>query len=179
MFDATKFEERAKGIVEWLEKEYASIRTGQATPALLDSIQVESYGARVPLNQVGSVSAEDARTLRISVWDAGSISQVDQAITEADLGVSVVTDNAGIRVIFPELSGERREQLMKLSKSKLEESRVSIRSARDDAKKGIDTDADMSDDQKAGAREELQKLVDAKNQTLESLFETKEKELSL
>ncbi len=179
MFDKQKFETRTKEVIEWLEKEYAGIRTGQASPALLDSIQVESYGAKVPLNQVGSVGVEDARTLRVSVWDAGSIRQVDQAIVDADLGVSVATDDAGLRVIFPELTGERREQFIKIAKGKLEEARVSIRSARDEAKKAIESDAEQSDDEKNNEKDELQKVVDAVNKSLDSLFSAKETEIKL
>ena len=179
MYDFTKMKDRLAEVVDWLGKEYTVIRTGQATPALLDSIQVESYGAKVPINQVGTVGSEDARTLRVSVWDAGNISQVEQAIVEADLGVSVAADDAGLRVIFPELTGERREQLLKLAKSKLEEARVSVRTARDESKKAIEGDADMSDDQKSNAKDELQKLVDEQNKKLEELFTNKEQEIKL
>ena len=90
-------ETRGKEIVDWLQNEYAGIRTGQATPALLDSIKVENYGSMMPLNQVGSVGVEDARTLRIAPWDVGSIGAIETAIRDADLGVSVSTDSAGLR----------------------------------------------------------------------------------
>ena len=101
-------ETRGKEIVDWLQNEYAGIRTGQATPALLDSIKVENYGSMMPLNQVGSVGVEDARTLRIAPWDVGSIGAIETAIRDADLGVSVSTDSAGLRVSFPELTSDRR-----------------------------------------------------------------------
>ena len=175
------FQARMKETIEWLQGEYAGIRTGQATPALLDSIKVESYGTKVPLNQVGSVGVEDARTLRISVWDAGSISDVETAITEADLGVSVATDSAGLRVVFPELTSERREQLLKLAKQKLEDARVSVRSARDEMKKDLDKqekDGDFSEDEKFAQMEEVQKQVDATNKSLEDLYNQKETEIS-
>ncbi len=179
MYDFSKMQDRLAEIVDWLGKEYTVIRTGQATPALLDSIQVESYGAKVPINQVGSVGAEDARTLRVSVWDAGNIHATETAIVEADLGVSVAADDAGLRVIFPELSGERREQLLKLAKNKLEEARVSIRTARDESKKAIEGDSELSDDQKSNAKESLQKIVDEHNQKLEDLFTHKENDIKL
>jgi ribosome recycling factor len=85
-------------VKEWLQKEYGGIRSGQAAPALLDNIKVDNYGALSPINQVGSVGVEDARTLRISPWDASSIPAIETAIREADLGVSVATDSAGLRV---------------------------------------------------------------------------------
>ena len=179
MYDFTKLKERLAEIVDWLGKEYTVIRTGQATQALLDSIQVDSYGAKVPINQVGTVGSEDARTLRVSIWDAGNIQAVESAIVEADLGVSVAADDAGLRVIFPELTGERREQLLKLAKSKLEDARVSVRSARDDAKKAIEGEGELSDDQKSNAKDELQKLVDDQNKKLEDLFTAKEAEIKL
>lgn len=175
------FVTRGEGIVQWLEKEFASIRTGRATPMLLDLVQVESYGTRVPIQQVGSISVEDARTLRISVWDQSVIKAVEKAITEADLGISLVTDGSGIRAIFPELTSERRVQLMKIAKAKLEEARVSIRGIRDEEIKKIDSmqkSAEISEDQKFTAKEELQKKVDFFNNALGNLLELKEKEIN-
>jgi len=180
-YDTQKFETRAKEIITWLEKEYMGIRTGQASPMLLDKIQVESYGTKVPLQQIGTVGVEDARTLRISVWDASQVKAVETAITEADLGVSVSADSSGIRVIFPELTGERREQLLKLAKSKHEEARVSLRGARDEAMKEIDKleDAgDMSEDEKFDTKEKIQKSVDTHNKSLDELLGAKEKEIT-
>jgi ribosome recycling factor len=92
----------------------------------------------VPLQQVGSLSVEDAKTIRISVWDHGAIKNVEKALMEADLGISVVADSSGLRAIFPELTSERRVQLLKLAKSKLEDARISIRTAREDAIKEMD-----------------------------------------
>lgn len=181
-YTAKNFDERGKGIVAWLEREYSSIRTGRATPMLLDLVLVESYGTRVPIQQVGSVSVEDARTLRISIWDQSAVKAVEKAITEADLGVSVVADGNGIRVIFPELTSERRVQLLKIAKAKLEESRVSVRGARDESVKEIDTlekSGEMSQDAKFSAKEDLQKRVESFNNALGNLFELKEKEINL
>lgn len=175
------FTKRLAGVVDWLSKEYTSIRTGQAAPGLLDGIKVEQYGAQMPINQVGSVGIEDARTLRVSPWDAGMIQTIERAIADADLGVSVATDSAGLRVIFPELTSERRAQLLKLAKSKLEDARVSVRAARDEAIKDIEAQqkaGDISEDEKFSKKEAIQKLVDATNEKLESTYETKEKEIS-
>ena len=150
--------QRLKEVQEWLSKEYSGIRTGQASPALLDGIKIESYGSYVKLNQVGSVGVEDARTLRISVWDKQAVSTIEKAIREADFGVSTVTDSSGVRVIFPELTVERRGQLMKLAKPKLEESRISVRGIRDEAMKSIDKqqkDAEISEDEKFTLKEKI------------------------
>jgi len=167
--------------VEWLEKEFSGIRTGQATPALLDSIKVESYGALLPIAQVGSVGIEDARTLRISPWDAGQVTAVEKAIREADLGISVVTDSSGLRVIFPELTGERRQQLLKLAKAKLEDARVTVRGVRDEIMKTLEQaerEGELSKDAKFAAKETVQKAVDSTNRQLEARFVEKEKEIA-
>lgn len=180
-YDFKKFDERAKDIDTWLSREFTGVRTGRATPALLDLVSVDAYGSRMPINQVGSVSVEDPRTLRVSVWDQSLVKEVEKVITAADLGVSVVTDGGGLRVIFPALTSERRVQLLKIAKSKLEEARVSIRGARDEAMKDIDAKekaGEMSEDDKFGARELLQKKVDSANSGLEAHYNQKEKEIN-
>ena len=172
---------RLAEIEAWLGKEYASIRTGQAAPAILDGVKVESYGTKMPVPQVSSVGIEDARTLRVSPWDAGLAGAIERAILEADLGVSVATDSGGLRVIFPELTSERRDQLGKLAKSKLEDARVSVRSVRDDVMKRLEKqekDGEISKDTLFREKESVQKSVDATNQKLESLFIQKQSELS-
>lgn len=176
----TDFTKKLQEAKDWLQKEYASIRTGQASPALLDSIKVESYGSMMPINQVGSVGIEDARTLRISPWDTTQVPAIEKAIRDADLGISVVTDSAGLRVIFPELTSERREQLLKLAKSKFEDARITVRAVRDDVMKQIDKsekDGDISEDEKFTRKETVQKEMDATNRELELACETKEQEL--
>ena len=175
------YEARLKEVILWLQKEFSTIRTGQATPVLLDSIRVETYGTFLPLQQIGSISVEDARTLRIGVWDMSQLPAVERAIRDANLGVSVSSDSAGIRVSFPDLTGERRAQLVKLAKSKLEESRVSVRAIRDDVMKSIDSaekSGDISEDEKHTKRDLVQKLVDQTNRLLEAHFEKKDAEIS-
>lgn len=181
VFDFKTFDDRVSDIIDWLGKEYSSIRTGQASPALLDNVQVDSYGAKVPVNQVGSVGVEDARTLRITPWEPDSVVNIEKAINDSDLGVSVATDSTGLRVIFPELTSERRGQLLKLAKLKLEEARVSLRGARDEAVKEIDEaekKGDMSEDKKFNAKEELQERVDKENNKLNDMFAAKEHEIN-
>lgn len=175
------FDVRSKEIKEWLQQEFTGIRTGQAAPALLDSVKVESYGSMMPINQVASIGIEDARTLRVSPWDASLIKSIETAITNADLGVSVVTDSSGLRVIFPELTSDRRAQLQRLAKQKHEESRVSVRAARDEAMKIIDKtekDGDISEDEKFTQKESLQKKVDDLNEALDKIMSEKEIEIS-
>jgi ribosome recycling factor len=181
MITMDEFTQRLQESIEWLSKEFAGIRTGQASPALLDSVKVESYGTHVPLNQVASIGIEDARTLRISPWDASQIAGIERALTEADLGISVSTDSAGLRAIFPELTSERRTQLTKLAKQKLEDARVSVRSARDEIMKQLDKqekEGEISEDEKFTAREQVQKQVDDTNKKLDELYSAKEAQLT-
>lgn len=175
------FSERAQDVERWLEREYLGIRSGQATPGLLDGVKVQSYGALVSLNQIGSVTVEDARTLRVSTWDTSQISAVETAIRDADLGLSVVTDSSGLRIIFPELTSERRTQLLKLAKQKLEDARVSLRSARDDAMKELDKQeksGELSEDEKFTKKESIQKVVDSTNRSLDAHYQKKEVEIT-
>ena len=175
------FAKKLAAAVDWLSTEFSGIRTGQAAPALLDLVKVESYGTKVSLNQVGSIGIEDARTLRVSPWDSESIAEIERAIGEANLGVSVATDSSGLRVIFPELTSERREQLSKLAKSKLEEARVRVRTARDEVMKSIEAAekaGDIGEDEKFRQKDEIQKEVESTNQKLDSLYEQKEKEIA-
>ncbi len=167
--------------VDWLKKEFSAIRSGQASPALLDGVTVESYGMYMPMNQVSTVGVEDARTLRISPFDSSQISAIEQAIQEANLGVSLATDSSGVRVIFPELTADRRVQLQKLAKAKLEDSRIAVRAIRDDAMKLIEKNekaGDISEDEKYNQKEQVQKAVEETNATLEGLYTTKEVELA-
>lgn len=175
------FEARMQTIVQWLTGEYTAIRTGQATPALLDSIKVESYGSKMGIQQVASIGIEDARTIRLSPWDQSIVKSLETAIRDADLGVSVVADSSGLRVIFPELTGDRRVQLLKLAKSKLEDARVSVRSARDEVMKSLDKqqkDGEISEDEKFAKKEDTQKKVDTANRELDGLFAKKELEIN-
>ncbi len=176
------YEKKLKEVIEFLQKEYVGIRTGQATPALLDSVKVESYGTYMPIQQMGSIGVEDARTLRIATWDASVVPAIERAIRESDLGVSVSSDSAGLRVIFPDLTAERRQQLVKIAKSKLEDARVSVRAVRDDAMKVIESAlkaGEISEDEKHTKRELVQKSVDLTNRTLEAVFDKKSSEMAL
>lgn len=180
-YDFKPFETKLKEAEEWLTREFGAVRTGRASGAILDMVQVESYGSRLPINQVGTVGNEDARTLRISLWDKSQIKAVEKAITDANLGVSVSSDDQGLRVIFPELTSERRAQLMKLAKAKLEDARVAVRKARDEVMKDLDAkekEGEMSEDEKFRAKEDAQKRVDTVNKSLDEALVRKEKEIS-
>ncbi|PIR84062.1 ribosome recycling factor [Candidatus Kaiserbacteria bacterium CG10_big_fil_rev_8_21_14_0_10_51_14] len=180
-YDFKTFDNKVSGAAEWLSREYRGLRTGRAAPAILDSVQVSAYGSNVPLKQVGNVSIEDARTLRVSAYDAGLLKDIERAISAANLGVGTSSDGASVRVTFPELTSERREQLVKLAKGKLEEARTTIRLARDEAWKEIqakEKEGTLTEDDKFSLKEELQKRVDNGNEELEKMFDSKEKEMN-
>lgn len=175
-YDLSGLKREIEGTKAWLTTELAALRTGRATPALLDSVSLEVYGSRMKLKEVGSVAVEDARTLYVTPWDTSQIKAIEKAITVANLGVSVGADERGVRVSFPELTAERREQLIKLLKGKLEEARVTLRGKRTDAIKALEK-AELAEDDERRAKDEIQKLVDQGNADFEALAEKKEQEL--
>jgi ribosome recycling factor len=167
---------------EWLVRELSTIRTGRATPAILDSVRVEVYGARTPLNQIGSVTIEDPRTLRVVPWDKSLLKDAEKAITDADLGVSVGTDDIGLRVFFPELTADRRTMLMKVANDKVEQAKVTLRGHRATAIKDIEAaekDGGMGKDDVVRLKEEVQKKIDAGSEALEALAKRKHDEITL
>ena len=172
-----------KGIDEtkaWLVNELASLRTGRATPALLDGVSLEVYGSRMKLNQTATVAVQDARTLYVMPYDAGQVKAIEKAISVADLGVSVGADERGVRVSFPELTTERRTQLVKVLKSKLEDARVALRGKRTEtmnALKKAEKEGTMGEDEARRAETDAQKLIDEANKALEEMADKKEKEL--
>jgi len=180
MYDFKTLEQKIEETQDWLKKEYQGLRTGRATPALLDSIQIESYGSRMPLNQVANIGVEDARTLRVAPWDASQIKVIEKAISGANFGVGVSSDEKGVRVSFPELTSERRTSLIKIAKDKLEDSRQSLRVAREETWNAIQAKekaSEISEDDKFRLKDELQKKIDATNAALEELFKKKEAEI--
>ncbi len=175
------FKARTAEIEEWLKKELSLLRTGRATSAILDSITVDSYGSQTPIAHVGSVTMEDARTLRVAPWDKTQVKAIEGAIQKANLGLSVTTDENGLRVIFPELTGERRTQIIKLLKDKLEDARISLRKEREEVLsdfKRQEKDGEMSEDEHHKGKEDLQKHVDEANQKFDAMAAVKEKEIA-
>lgn len=180
-YNFSNFKQELKNAEEWLKKELSSIRTGRANLSILDSVKVEAYGSFMPVNQVANMSLEDARVLRITPWDNSVTKAVEKAITTSDLGVSVVVDDKGLRVIFPELTGERRVSFVKLAKQKLEDTKITIRNEREKVLKDIDSkekEGSISEDEKFRLKTELQKMIDDSHKVLEDLFTKKEKEIA-
>ena len=161
-------------------KEYSQLNIGRASPMVLDGISVESYGAYIPLKNAASVSIEDPKTLRIAPWDKSQIKGIEKAILGSNLGLSVATDDMGIRVIFPQLTIETRQALVKVLKEKLEESRIIVRREREIVVNEIEArkkESKMTEDEVFRAKEELQKIINETNGGLETIFEKKEKEV--
>lgn len=179
-YDFSTFDQKASAAKEWLAREYRGLRTGRASPSILDGVTVSAYGSSMPLKQVGNIGIEDPRTLRVTPWDASLVKDIERGIVAANLGLGTATDAAGIRVTFPELTSERREQLIKVAKGKLEEARTTLRVARDETWKTIQEEeraSTLTEDDKFRLKDELQKKVDAANEAMEKAFEAKEKEM--
>jgi ribosome recycling factor len=179
-YDFSPLKKKIKDLEEWLKKEQSQIRTGRATGALLDGIMVEAYGALTPLAQIGSISNEDPRTLRVSLWDMSQVREAEKAIVAANLGVSVAVDDKGIRISFPELTGERRQMVVKQAKEKLEQARVSVRKLRDEVWNDIqdkEKEGGMSEDEKFRFKGDMEKLIQEANKTFDDLHARKEKEI--
>lgn len=169
-----------QSVEEYLSRELSSIRTSRANPSILDSVRVEAYGADSPIREVASITNEDPRTIRITPWDQSLLKSIEKAIVVANLGVSVAVDDRGVRVSFPELTSDRRVEIVKMAKDKLEQAKIQVRKHRDDTNTDIDKQekaGGMGEDEKFRFKTEMQKIVDEANKKLQSMMEKKEKEI--
>ena len=180
MFNFADLKEKTKGVEDWLQKELSVIRTGRAAPAILDFLQVEAYGQKMSIKELANILVEDARTVRIEPWDQSVGKAIERAINSSSLGLGVAPFEKGLRLIFPELTSERREQFIKIVKSKLEESRVSLRGLRDKTWKEIEDKekgGGMGEDDKFRLKDDMQKIIDETNKKLDELSAKKEIEI--
>ncbi len=174
------FKEEVKKVEEFLSKEYSQLNIGRASPMVLEGVSVESYGARMPIKNVASISIEDSKTLRVAPWDKGQIKEIERAIAGSNLGLSVAVDDIGLRVIFPKLTAETRQSLVKVLKEKLEDQRIAVRRLREDVWNDVQSkekEGKITEDEKFKAKEDLQKIIDETNSKLEDIFNKKEKEV--
>lgn len=179
-YNFSNFKVELKKVGDFLEKEYNQLNIGRASPMVLDGVSVESYGSHVPLKNVASVSIEDPKTLRINPFDKNQIKDIEKSIASANLGLSVATDDLGIRVIFPQLTTETRQSLVKVLKEKLEDQRITVRRERERIWRDVEMkekEGKLTEDEKFRAKEELQKIIDEANKSLETSFEKKQKEV--
>lgn len=166
--------------LEALDGRLCKIRTGRAQPALLDGIMVDYYGSPTPLRQVAQVNVEDARTLKLSVFDRNAIKAVEKAIQQSELGLNPVVAGVEIRVPLPPLTEERRKELVKVVKAEVEQTKVEIRNIRRDANaeiKDLQKNKEISEDEQRSGEEKIQKATDASIKKSDDLLSAKQKEL--
>jgi ribosome recycling factor len=172
--------ERMEKAVDAIRREFATVRTGRASPHILDRIVVDYYGAQTPLNQLAQISATEARLLTITPYDKSSIKSIEKAILESDVGLTPSNDGNLIRLTLPELTEERRKDLVKVVHGIAEEGRVSIRHIRREVMhdlKELKSAGETGEDEERRAESELQKLTDAKIGEIDSFLSGKEEEI--
>lgn len=176
----TKAGEKMRKTISAFKRELASIRAGRANPQLLDRIMVDYYGTPTPLNQVGNVSAPEPRLLVISLWDTSILHEVEKAIQKSDLGINPANDGKLIRLAFPEITEERRKEIVKSAKKKAEESKVAVRSIRRDANEAFKKDKKASvitEDDFNDLEREVQELTDETVKKIDEILADKEMEI--
>ena len=179
-YDFSEFKKKAREGAEYLSKEFSAIHTGRASSAILDSIFIESYGAQLAIQHVASIINEDARTLLVVPWEKANGKEIEKSINAANVGVSVSTDDSGLRIFFPQLTTERRISFTKIVRDRMEVARVSLKGIREQTKNHIietERGGGMNEDEKTYALELLQKFLDEANNNLEVIRERKEKEI--
>jgi ribosome recycling factor len=179
-YDKSDVQRRMHGAVEALRHDLGGLRTGRASTALLDPVQVEVYGANMPLNQVATVSAPEPRLLSVQVWDKSNVGSVERAIRNAGLGINPITDGTHIRLPIPDLTEERRKELAKLAHQYSEKARIAVRNVRRDAMDGLKADEkkhEISEDEHKRLGVEVQKLTDDAIAEIDQVLVSKDKEI--
>ena len=182
MLDAiyAETEDRMDKVISAFQRELASLRAGRATPALLDRIEVDYYGAMTPLNQLAGVTAPESRLLVIQPWDKQALGDIEKAIMKSDLGLMPTNDGNVIRLSIPQLTEERRKDLVKFVRKKGEESKVGIRNVRRDANddiKQLEKSNDISEDERRRSQDKIQELTDKKILEVDAVIAVKEQEM--
>ncbi len=174
-----QYDEKMKKALDFLESDFASIRAGRANPHVLDKIQVDYYGTPTPIQQVGNVTVPEARIIQIAPWDKSMLKAVEKAILTSDLGINPSNDGSVIRLVFPELTEERRKDLAKEVKKKAEDGKVAVRNIRRDGNDAFKKllKEDVSEDEVKQLGEELQKMTDKYIKEIDVMTETKTKEI--
>jgi ribosome recycling factor len=181
IIDLSAAERRMKGAVESVKNNFATIRTGRANPSLLDRIEVEAYGTRMGLRSMANIGAPEARLLTVTPFDPNSLKDIERAIRDADIGLNPQNDGKILRLPIPELTEERRRDLIRLARGMAEEGRVSVRNVRRDEMRDVHElrkEGEISQDDERRAEDELQKLTDSYVKRVEAALADKEAELS-
>lgn len=169
-----------KKVIDATKKDFSTLRTGRANTSILDRVTVEYYGSEVPINQVANISVPEARMILIQPWDKSILPQLEKAIQKADLGLNPSNDGSVIRLVIPQLTEERRKELVKIAKKEAEEKRVAVRNLRRDANdqlKKLEKDGIVSEDEYKKGLDEIQKLTDKYIEQIDRLLENKEAEI--
>jgi len=175
------FKEEFSKAIEFFKTDISGLRTGRASTAMVENVTVEAYGIRQPLKALVSISIMDPKTLMLDPWDKSILANVEKGIRDANLGINPVNDGRGIRLSLPELTVERRQELIKVLHQKLEASRVAVRQIREDIRKEIETqekNKEISEDDKYKFQDDLEKLVKEFNDKIKLVGEEKEKEIT-
>ena len=178
--DLTAAEHRMEGALDSIRREFSTIRTGRANPSVLDRVEVEVYGTRMPLRSVANVAAPEPRLLTVTPFDPSSIKAIERAIVNSDLGLNPQNDGKIIRLPIPELTEERRRQLIKLARQYAEEGRVSVRNVRRDEMRDLSElqkEGEISEDDERRAEAELQQLTNQYVKRIDAALADKEAEL--
>jgi ribosome recycling factor len=179
-YDKADIQRRMQGAIDSLRHDFGGLRTGRASTTLLDPIQVEVYGANMPLNQVATVSAPEPRLLSVQVWDRSNVGPVERAIRNAGLGINPVTDGQNIRLPIPDLTEERRKELAKLAHQYAEKAKVAVRNVRRDGMDALKTDEkkkDISEDEHKRLDTEVQKMTDDSIAEIDQVLSAKDREI--
>lgn len=178
--DENDLKRRMDGALDALKREFSGLRTGRASTSLLENVQVDAYGAAMPMNQVASVSVPEPRMLSVQVWDDGNVKAVEKAIIDSELGLNPQTEGNLIRVPIPELSEERREEMTKVAAKYAEQARIAVRNVRRDGMdslKKLEKDGEISQDEHRARGDDIQQLTDGHISNIDSLLESKEQEI--
>ncbi len=173
-------EDRMKKSIEHLKTDLASLRAGRANPAMLDKIMVDYYGEPTPINQLANITVPEARLLVIQPWDKSSIAEIEKAILKSDLGINPNNDGNVIRIAIPQLTEERRKDLVKVVKKRAEDNRVAVRNIRREANdllKSSEKDKLISEDENKKGMEDIQKLTDKYIKEVDNILQAKEKDI--
>lgn len=173
-------QERMKGVVQAARRDLAAIRTGRASPSLLDRVVVDYHGTPVPLTQLATISVPEPRTLVVQPWDRSILKEVERALLKSDLGVTPVNDGSVVRLVLPQPTEERRRELVRLARKEAEEKRVAIRNVRREVNeeiKKLEKSKGLSEDESRRAQQQVQQLTDRFIQEIDQLVQAKEREI--
>ncbi|MBO4676335.1 MAG: ribosome recycling factor [Oscillospiraceae bacterium] len=179
--DYVQYTDRMDKTIEVMQANFAAVRAGRANAAVLDQIRVDYYGTPTPINQIASIASPDPRTLTIQPWDGSTMKLIEKAIQQSDLGINPQNDGRVIRLLFPQLTEERRKELIKQIRKYGEESKTAIRNIRRDAMEDFKAQkkkSEITEDDQKNAEKDMQKLTDDYVKQIDQLVEKKEKELS-